>query len=64
MATATRERFLTAATGLFRRQGYSGTGLKQIVAESRAPLGSLYHFFPGGKQDLAVQAIAPTPQRP
>ncbi|WP_153065138.1 TetR family transcriptional regulator, partial [Mycobacterium avium] len=43
MATATRERFLTAATGLFRRQGYSGTGLKQIVAESRAPLGSLYH---------------------
>lgn len=63
MTTPTRDRFLTAATGLFRRQGYSGTGLKQIVAESRAPLGSLYHFFPGGKQDLAVQAISQTAER-
>lgn len=63
MTTATRDRFLTAAIGLFRRQGYSGTGLKQIVAESRAPLGSLYHFFPGGKQDLAVQAISQTAER-
>ena len=61
--TPTRERFLTAATGLFRRQGYSNTGLKQIVAHSGAPLGSLYHFFPGGKQDLAVQAIARTAER-
>jgi AcrR family transcriptional regulator len=59
----TRERFLSAATGLFRRQGYSGTGLKQIVAQSSAPLGSLYHFFPGGKQDLALQAIAHTADR-
>lgn len=63
MTAPTRDRFLTAATGLFRRQGYSGTGLKQIVAESRAPLGSLYHFFPGGKQDLAVQAISRTAER-
>lgn len=63
MTAPTRDRFLTAATGLLRRQGYSGTGLKQIVAESRAPLGSLYHFFPGGKQDLAVQAISRTASR-
>jgi AcrR family transcriptional regulator len=63
MTTPTRDRFLSAATGLFRRQGYSGTGLKQIVAESSAPLGSLYHFFPGGKQDLALQAIARTAER-
>lgn len=63
MTAGTRERFLNAATGLFRRQGYSGTGLKQIVADSTAPLGSLYHFFPGGKQDLALQAIERTAQR-
>lgn len=63
MTAPTRDRFLTAATGLFRRQGYSGTGLKQIVAESQAPLGSLYHFFPGGKQDLALQAISRTSER-
>lgn len=63
MSTSTRDRFLGAATGLFRRQGYSGTGLKQIVAESGAPLGSLYHFFPGGKQDLALQAMSHTAER-
>jgi AcrR family transcriptional regulator len=57
---STRERFLTAATGLFRRQGYSGTGLKQIIAEGGAPMGSLYHFFPGGKEDLALNALAHT----
>lgn len=63
MTAPTRDRFLSAATGLFRKQGYSGTGLKQIVAESSAPLGSLYYFFPGGKQDLALQAIAHTAER-
>lgn len=63
MTVPTRDRFLTAATGLLRRQGYSSTGLKQIVAESGAPLGSLYHFFPGGKQDLALQAITRTAER-
>jgi AcrR family transcriptional regulator len=63
MTAPTRDRFLIAATGLFRRQGYSGTGLKQIVTESSAPLGSLYHFFPGGKQDLALQAIGHTAER-
>ncbi|BBZ12091.1 TetR/AcrR family transcriptional regulator [Mycobacterium branderi] len=63
MSPPTRERFLTAAAGLFRRQGYSGTGLKQIVAESGGPIGSLYYFFPGGKEDLALQAIAHTAER-
>lgn len=59
----TRERFLTAATTLFRRQGYSGTGLKQIVELGAAPVGSFYYFFPGGKEELALAAIARTHER-
>lgn len=55
--TPTRERILYAAAELFRRQGYSGTGLKQVVAEADAPFGSLYHHFPGGKQQLADEVI-------
>lgn len=55
--TPTRERILYAAAELFRRQGYAGTGLKQIVAEAQAPFGSLYHHFPGGKQQLADEVI-------
>jgi len=53
----TRERILYAAAELFRRQGYAGTGLNQIVAAAQAPFGSLYHHYPGGKQQLAEEVI-------
>ncbi|TQL67412.1 TetR family transcriptional regulator [Nocardioides albertanoniae] len=55
--TSTRTRILDASTELFRRQGMSGTGLKQIAAVAKAPFGSIYHFFPGGKDDLAGETI-------
>ena len=39
------------------QQGFSASGLKQIAAESGATIGSLYHFFPGGKQELAAETL-------
>src|SRR5206468_11497010 len=45
------------ASELFRRQGYTGTGLNQILEESGAPKDSLYFHFPGGKAELAVEAV-------
>ncbi|MGH3448550.1 MAG: TetR/AcrR family transcriptional regulator, partial [Nocardioidaceae bacterium] len=53
----TRTRIRQAAATLFRRDGYQGTGLKRIAAESGAPFGSIYHFFPGGKEELAEDAV-------
>lgn len=53
----TRDRILYASAELFRRQGYAGTGLKQIATEARAPFGSVYHFFPGGKEQLADDVL-------
>ncbi|MEU9314827.1 TetR/AcrR family transcriptional regulator [Streptomyces sp. NPDC048295] len=53
----TRQRIVTAATELFRRQGYAATGMKQIVSEAGAPYGSAYHFFPGGKAQLGEEVI-------
>src|SRR5919199_3742178 len=55
--SGTRDRILGSTAELFRRQGYTGTGVKQIVAEAQAPFGSLYHFFPGGKEELGAEAI-------
>lgn len=52
-----RELILQTAARLFQRQGYHATGLNQIVQESGAPKGSLYYYFPGGKEELAVAAI-------
>lgn len=49
---------VTTTAKLLRRQGYFGTGLNQIVAEAEAPKGSLYFHFPGGKEQLAAEAIA------
>jgi AcrR family transcriptional regulator len=57
MATRTRERIVETSAELFRRQGYAATGIKQIVTAARAPFGSLYHFFPGGKEQLGAEAI-------
>ena len=53
----TRERIVYATAELLRRQGYAGTGLKQIVSQAQAPFGSLYHFFPGGKEQLADEVL-------
>ena len=53
----TRERLLVAGERLFRTQGYSGTGLKQLAQEAGAPWSSMYHFFPGGKQQLGSEVV-------
>ncbi|MEX0682869.1 MAG: TetR/AcrR family transcriptional regulator [Dehalococcoidia bacterium] len=57
METTTKDRILNTTAELFRRYGYTGTGMKQIVTEARAPFGSVYHFFPGGKEQLGREVI-------
>jgi AcrR family transcriptional regulator len=54
---STRERIVYASAELFRRQGYAGTGIKHIAAHADATLGSVYHFFPGGKGQLADEVL-------
>jgi AcrR family transcriptional regulator len=43
----TRQRIITATAELFRRRGFHGTSLKQVTEAAEAPIGSLYHHFPG-----------------
>jgi TetR/AcrR family transcriptional regulator, lmrAB and yxaGH operons repressor len=57
MTTDSRTRMIRATARLLRRQGYHGTGLNQIVAEAEAPKGSMYFHFPGGKAQLAAEAV-------
>ncbi|SEF50864.1 DNA-binding transcriptional regulator, AcrR family [Thermomonospora echinospora] len=57
MATDSRERMVRSAAYLFRERGYSGTGFRDVIAHSGAPRGSIYHHFPGGKVQLAQEAV-------
>jgi AcrR family transcriptional regulator len=57
MPASTKDRIMETTAELFRRYGYTGTGLKQILAEANAPFGSLYHFFPDGKAQLGQEVV-------
>ena len=52
-----KEALIRAAATLFRRRGYGASGLNDILAESGAPKGSLYHYFPRGKEQLAETTV-------
>lgn len=56
--SGTRLRLVESAAELFSREGFGATGIKAVLAAAAAPYGSLYHFFPGGKQELGVAALA------
>jgi TetR/AcrR family transcriptional regulator, lmrAB and yxaGH operons repressor len=58
----TRDRLVTATVEQFRLGGYHATGIKAILSAAEAPYGSLYHFFPGGKAELAAAAVTSSGQ--
>ena len=59
MAT-TRDRIIATTCALLEEQGYHATGLNQIITQSDAPRGSLYYYFPDGKDGLTAEAIEQT----
>ena len=52
-----REQILQSTCDLLEKQGYHGTGLNEIVKQSGAPKGSLYYYFPEGKEQIAAEAV-------
>ena len=51
-----RERLLNGARKLLAEKGYAGMELRDVAERGRAPRGSIYHHFPGGKKQLAIEA--------
>jgi len=58
-----RTNMIAAAIKLFRSRGYEGVGVAELLTESGAPRGSLYFHFPGGKQQIAQEAVAQDSER-
>ncbi|MEJ7722167.1 MAG: helix-turn-helix domain-containing protein [Ilumatobacteraceae bacterium] len=48
---------MAASLEQMRRNGYAGTGVKAILVAAEAPFGSLYHHFPGGKEEVGAETI-------
>jgi AcrR family transcriptional regulator len=53
----TRNRLIGTTEEMLRESGMCGTGIKDVVNRSGAPIGSLYHYFPGGKTQLVSEAL-------
>ncbi|MFG1394378.1 TetR/AcrR family transcriptional regulator [Xanthobacter agilis] len=43
---------------VFREHGFEGASLAAITARTGLGKGSLYHFFPGGKEEMAAAVLA------
>jgi len=56
-APGTRDRLVRTMTGALARRGLHGIGLTELLARAGAPKGVLYHHFPGGKTELALEAV-------
>ncbi|MEV7684298.1 TetR/AcrR family transcriptional regulator [Streptomyces bungoensis] len=52
-----RERMVFSAAQLIRREGVAATGMRDVAAHAGAPRGSLQHYFPGGKEQLVIEAV-------
>ncbi len=55
---AERADTLPALAEVFREHGYEGTSLSLISHATGLGKGSLYHFFPGGKEEMASAVLA------
>jgi AcrR family transcriptional regulator len=52
-----RERIVAGAADMISRRGLSATSIREMAKHAEAPLGSTYHYFPEGKQQLATEAV-------
>jgi AcrR family transcriptional regulator len=57
MAKGVRERMVASAVNLLARGGLRATSISEILEDSGAPRGSVYHHFPNGKDQMIGSAL-------
>lgn len=62
-AAANRERMVASAADMIGSHGVEASSFRDLLANSGAPRGSIYHYFPGGKPQLVREALAWTSKR-
>jgi AcrR family transcriptional regulator len=62
MAGGVRDRMVAGAVRMLAQRGLQATSFSSVLAATNAPRGSIYHHFPGGKDELVTAAITATEQ--
>ena len=57
MGSDTRRKMVIGAAQLLAERGLQDTSFSQVLELTGAPRGSIYHHFPGGKDELVAAAI-------
>lgn len=57
-AASGRDEVVARLAEVFRTHGYEGASLARIGAGTGLGKGSMYHFFPGGKEEMAQVVLA------
>src|SRR4051812_16603416 len=57
MAGDTRRRMVEGAARLLAQRGLQETSFSEVLELTGAPRGSIYHHFPGGKDELVASAV-------
>jgi TetR/AcrR family transcriptional regulator, lmrAB and yxaGH operons repressor len=57
MARGVRDRMIGGAADLLSRRGLRGTSFSEVLDATGAPRGSIYHHFPGGKEELVGETV-------
>jgi AcrR family transcriptional regulator len=52
-----RDQLVVGAADMIRRRGLNATSIREVAKHAGTPLGSTYHYFPGGKHQLAAEAV-------
>lgn len=63
MKQDTREQMIEGALALLAKQGLQATSFSEVLKLTKAPRGSIYHHFPGGKDELIAEALRLLEQR-
>jgi len=54
---ATKRRMLASAAEVLRERGAAGVTIDEVLSRSGAPRGSVYHHFPGGRNQILIEAL-------
>jgi TetR/AcrR family transcriptional repressor of lmrAB and yxaGH operons len=57
MAPETADRLTDAVLLAVRQHGYAGTSMQTLLRDTGVSSSSMYHFFPGGKEELVASAV-------